>query len=70
MVTRTYSVPAISCEHCKRAIESEVDQLADVSLVEVDVSSKTVMVQGGASDDSIRSAIDNAGYGVESLVVS
>jgi copper chaperone len=56
------NVPGISCEHCKRAIESEVDRLPDVSLVKVDVPSKTVTVEGDASDDSIRPALDNVGY--------
>jgi copper chaperone CopZ len=69
MVTRTYHVPAISCDHCKQAIESVVNQLADVSLVEVDVSSKTVTVEGDASDDAVRMAIDNAGYAVDGPVV-
>ncbi len=68
MTTRIYSVPSISCEHCKHAIESEVDELSEVSFVEVHVPSKTVRVEGDASDDSIRSAIDNAGYEVEGIV--
>lgn len=65
MVSRAYSVSGISCEHCKKAIESEVAQLPDVLLVEVDVASKTVTVEGDASDTSIRSAIDSAGYDVD-----
>lgn len=65
MLTRTYSVPTISCGHCKQAIESEVNKLSDVSLVEVDVASKTVRVEGDAREDSIRSAIDAAGYDID-----
>jgi copper chaperone len=65
MVTRSYSVPSISCEHCKKAIETEVDKLSDVSLVEVDVAAKTVRVEGKASDEAIRFAIDEAGYDVD-----
>jgi copper chaperone len=65
MATRTYSVPSISCEHCKKAIETEVDKLSDVRAVVVDVAAKTVMVEGEATDDEIRAAIDEAGYDVE-----
>ena len=61
--TRTYSVPGISCDHCKRAIEAEVSAVADVASVEVDVAGKLVTVTGG-DDSSIRSAIDEAGYDV------
>ena len=33
----TYSVPGISCDHCKRAIEGEVTGVADVVSVDVDI---------------------------------
>lgn len=68
MVIRTYSVPTISCEHCKLVIETEVDKLPDVGFVEVDVSSKTVTIEGAATDDAVRGAIEDAGYDVEGPV--
>jgi len=61
--TRTYSVPDISCDHCKRAIEAEVSVVADVTSVEVDVDAKLVTVAGG-DDPAIRAAIDEAGYDI------
>ena len=61
--TRTYSVPGISCDHCKRAIESEVSTVDGVVDVAVDVDSKLVTVAGG-DDIAIRAAIDEAGYDV------
>jgi copper ion binding protein len=60
---RTYSVPGISCDHCKHAIETEVGLVAGVSAVVVDVDSKSVRVEGG-EDTAIRAAIDEAGYEV------
>lgn len=60
----TYSVPGISCDHCKRAIEGEVGQVEGVDRVEVDVAAKTVAVAGEASDAAVRAAIDEAGYEV------
>ncbi len=59
----TYSVPDISCEHCKNAIEGEVSQVVGVTSVAVDVDSKTVVVDGG-DDAAIRAAIDEAGYDI------
>jgi copper ion binding protein len=61
---RTYSVPGISCEHCKQAIEGEVATVDGVRSVDVHVDSRTVVVAGGA-DDAIRAAIDDAGYDVD-----
>jgi copper chaperone CopZ len=61
--TRTYSVPGISCDHCKRAIEGEVSGVVDVESVDVDVEAKLVTVIGG-DDAAIRTAIDDAGYDI------
>ena len=60
---RTYSVPGISCDHCKQAIESAVGDVAGVVSVDVDVDAKTVAVTGGA-EPAIVEAIDDAGYDV------
>ena len=59
----TYSVPGISCDHCRQAIETEVSTVEGVSVVEVDVAAKVVTVTGG-DDAAVRSAIDAAGYDV------
>jgi copper ion binding protein len=65
-MTRVYSVPGISCGHCKAAIESELGKLDGVAHVHVDVEHKTVTVDGDVSDDEICEAIDEAGYEVAS----
>jgi copper chaperone len=65
MQTLTYSVPGISCDHCRTAITAEVSGVAGVSAVEVDVASKVVTVTGAGVDDAaVRDAIDEAGYDV------
>jgi copper chaperone CopZ len=60
----TYSVPGISCEHCRVAITGEVSQVAGVSAVDVDLAAKRVTVAGGFDDAAVRDAIDDAGYDV------
>ncbi len=60
---RTYSVPGISCDHCRHAIETEVGAVAGVSSVEVDIDARLVTV-GGGDDAAIRTAIDDAGYDI------
>lgn len=65
MQTLTYSVPGISCGHCRTAITGEVTRIAGVCAVDVDLGRKVVTVTGaGVSDAAIRDAIDEAGYDV------
>ncbi len=65
MQTITYSVPGMTCEHCRRAITDEVGRVPGVTSVDVDLDAKRVAVDGAAfSDDAVRAAIDEAGYDV------
>ena len=66
----TYSVPGISCEHCKTSIEGELDSLPGVAWSEVDVEAQTVVVQGEVTDDAVRAAIADVGYDEVVLVGS
>jgi copper chaperone len=61
--TLTYSVPGVSCGHCRAAIVEEVEPLPGVAGVDVDLEAKRVTVTGSELDDAaVRSAIDEAGY--------
>ena len=65
MADLSYSVPGVSCEHCRVAITSEVEQIAGVKSVDVDLEAKRVTVAGEELDDgAIRAAIDEAGYDI------
>lgn len=67
---RIYSVPGISCGHCKQAIETEVAKVAAVDAVVVDVDARTVLIDGDAADAEVRAAIDEAGYDVASVTTA
>jgi copper chaperone len=61
--TISYTVPAMHCGHCERAVKEEVSAVAGVSEVAVDLESKIVTVTGSAFDDmAVRAAIEEAGY--------
>jgi copper chaperone len=63
MTEITYSVPGMSCDHCKHAVSSELEQVSGVESVDVDLQTKLVTVRGSDLDDAtLRSAIDEAGY--------
>ncbi len=59
----TYTVPGMSCGHCKAAVTEEVTKVEGVEGVEIDLEAKRVTVTGTNVDDaSVRAAIDDAGY--------
>lgn len=61
--TLTYTVPGMTCGHCKAAVTSEVSALSGVTGVVVDLATKRVEVVGDRLDDAaIRAAIEEAGY--------
>ena len=61
--TLTYTVPGMSCGHCRAAITEEVEKVAGVAAIEVDLDAKKVAVSGcGLDDAAVRDAIDEAGY--------
>jgi copper chaperone len=60
-----YSVPGVTCGHCRAAIVSEVALAPGVEAVDVDLDARRVTVTGAGLDDaSVRAAIDEAGYDV------
>jgi copper chaperone len=60
-----YSVPGVSCGHCRAAIVEEVERVDGVREVEVDLDAKRVAVRGdGVEDAAVREAIVEAGYEV------
>jgi copper ion binding protein len=68
--TLTYTVPGMSCEHCRSAISKEVGAVAGVESVDVDLDGKLVTVHGAdVSDAAVREAIDEAGYDVAEAAV-
>ena len=68
MTTRTYSVPGISCGHCKAAIEGELAPLEGVESALVDIDAKTVTVMGEITEVDVRAAVDEAGYEVAAVI--
>ncbi len=61
--TIKYSVPAMHCANCERAVREEVAAVRGVSSVDVDLETKLVTVTGNALDDNaVRAAIEEAGY--------
>jgi copper chaperone len=67
MAEITLVAPDISCDHCKRAIESELGTLAGVHRVEVEPAARTVHVvfdDAVVDEPAVRARLDDIGYPV------
>ena len=57
-----FSVPDMTCDHCKMRVTKALTELAGVGDVFIDLEEKRVEVQSSVSPESLLSAIDEAGY--------
>ena len=48
MESKTFHIPAISCDGCVRAIRSELDELEGVQVLAADAEGRSVTVAWGA----------------------
>lgn len=64
MVEKQYRVPDASCEHCVRAIRTELTAINGVQQVDVNLDTKIVTVRTApsVSDEQILAGLDEAGY--------
>jgi len=57
-----FSVPAMTCRHCIRAISTQVRDVRGVVALEAETSTRTIRVQGAADPEAVLFAIAAAGY--------
>ncbi|MBP0594946.1 heavy-metal-associated domain-containing protein [Paraburkholderia sp. LEh10] len=57
-------VDGMSCQHCVAAVTRAIQDHDAAAQVQVDLSAGKVVVQSGASADTLKAAIDEAGYTV------
>lgn len=64
MTTATYQVSGMTCDHCVRAVTTELVLLPGVRSVDVDLAQGAVTVtsDGPLDREEVREAIDEAGY--------
>ena len=64
MSTETYTVTGMTCDHCSRSVSAEVNAVAGVMAVDVDLATGRVTVtsEQPVSPDTIREAVAEAGY--------
>ena len=67
-MTTKFSVPEISCDHCKSTIINTLSTVDDIELVEVNIEAKDVTLKSSEKInlDLVRSLLDEQGYSVVS----
>lgn len=67
MTTATFQVTGMTCDHCVRAVTTELVLLEGVRSVDVDLAQGAVTVtsDGPLDREEVREAIDEAGYALE-----
>jgi copper chaperone len=64
-MTETYRVGGMNCGGCVAAVTRAIHRLDPKAKVQVDLDSGNVRVDGIASRDAVRRAVEDAGYSVE-----
>lgn len=62
--SQIFKVEGMHCNHCKASVENAIKQLKGVTDVQVNLEQKTVAVEGTASSNKIREAIEKSGFEV------
>jgi len=58
----TFSVPDMSCEHCKSTIEKALSSKNTIKNFEVDLNEKKVHVETEDPAEMVQDILDEAGY--------
>ena len=66
MVSSTYTVQGMTCDHCATSVTEEVSKIAGVSDVRVDITSGRVVITSDqpVTDEAVVEAVVEAGYQV------
>ena len=67
-MTTKFTVPEISCDHCKSTIIDTLSTVDDIELVEVNIETKDVKLESSEKIDLdlVKSLLDEQGYTVVS----
>ncbi len=57
-----FSVPEMTCDHCRKTIEDALHQLDGKARVEVDLASHVIEVTTEAGTDQVLNTLKKAGY--------
>ena len=67
MSTQTYTVTGMTCGHCVASVTEEVQEIAGVTDVKVDLASGSLTFTSDApvDDATVKAAVEEAGYALD-----
>ena len=66
-MTIEFQVEGMSCQHCVAAVTNAIREHDGAAQVQVDLASGRVAVESAQSADTLKAAIDEAGYTVTAV---
>ncbi|CAB3796692.1 heavy-metal-associated domain-containing protein [Paraburkholderia caffeinilytica] len=66
-MTIEFQVEGMSCQHCVAAVTNAIHEHDGAAHVQVDLASGRVAVESAQPADTLKAAIDEAGYTVTSM---
>lgn len=60
-------IEGMSCGHCVKHVKEALSELEGVSSVDVDLASKSAVLEGEVAEEKIKLAVEDAGYEVVSI---
>lgn len=60
--TTIYRIGGMSCNHCKKSVETHLSQLEGINSVVVDLTDGTACVEGTADEASIKKTVEDLGF--------
>ena len=72
MNTLNYTIPSVSCAHCKMTIEREIGDLPGVASVNVNIDTQQAVIEFDlpATKDEIESILAEIGYPAENQLLA
>ena len=59
---RTYKISGMTCNHCRGSVEKSIREVSGVTAVSVSLEREEAVVEGNASENEIRKAIESIGF--------
>ncbi|NPT59950.1 heavy-metal-associated domain-containing protein [Paraburkholderia elongata] len=66
-MTIEFQVEGMSCQHCVAAVTNAIHEHDEAAQVQIDLASGRVAVESAQPTDTLKAAIDEAGYTVTSV---
>ena len=61
-MTERYRVGGMTCQGCARSVSAAIVRAATAAKVDIDVAAGIVAVEGAASADAVKKAVEGAGF--------